>query len=96
MLRRWKWHVNSLVLELVSSDRQILEAEATLAKYEKMERLSLLELAVWKANRNSSDHNKDKLALDERRITSGVQENLFPWSWRSLEKSGRVTVTCVS
>jgi hypothetical protein len=52
-LPRWQWHVNSRCLEWIFSGGNAelgLSLEATLRKYELMEQLSLLELAVWKAS----------------------------------------------
>jgi hypothetical protein len=53
-LPRWQWHVNSRCHEWVLSGGRNAEfglpLETTLRKYELMEQLSLLELAVWKAS----------------------------------------------
>ena len=47
----------------------------TLVRYEKMEKLSLLELAVWKARRESgiNDTEEATISFHDMRITSGVQ-----------------------
>jgi hypothetical protein len=55
-LPRWRWEIESLLLMYVqdeedaSSSVLLNKAKKVLTKYELMERLSLLELAVWKAS----------------------------------------------
>lgn len=57
-LDRWKWHMNHLCYEFINetlppvtgSSDQALSILATLYMYQAKEKLSLLELAVWKAN----------------------------------------------
>uniref|UniRef100_A0A7S1ZBV1 Uncharacterized protein n=1 Tax=Trieres chinensis TaxID=1514140 RepID=A0A7S1ZBV1_TRICV len=50
-LPRWQWHVRSLLHEyIVTSDSKFFtQACQDLQKYTKMEKTSLLELAIWKA-----------------------------------------------
>ena len=57
-LRSWRRHVKSKLFwlllhcgveDLVYNAKLIAEAESLLSKYEHMERISLLELAIWKA-----------------------------------------------
>ena len=61
-LARWRREVDSHLLEYVKSDhdsddyeayRAFAVASKLLSKYEQLERISLLELAVWKASLQS-------------------------------------------
>jgi hypothetical protein len=96
-LPRWRWEIESLLLEYVQDDEgaatlsssvALSKAKIVLTKYELMERLSLLELAVWKASLASDpffstmeeldaywtlDRNFDPVAyVNARRVTSGI------------------------
>jgi hypothetical protein len=97
-LPRWRWEIESLLLKHVHDDEDgtatesssvaLNKAKLVLTKYELMERLSLLELAVWKASLASDpffstmeeldvywtlDRNFDPIAYaNERRVTSGI------------------------
>jgi len=87
-LTTWRWKMQALLLEYVQGDTTLCKARQTLQKYEKMERLSLLELAVWKASLMSDPYFKTMDDLDaywtlergfdpvayknDRRVTSGI------------------------
>jgi hypothetical protein len=47
---KWIWHVNDALLRYMTSIQPINVALGLLLKYELMARLSLLELAIWKAS----------------------------------------------
>jgi hypothetical protein len=47
---KWIWHVNDALLRYLTSIQPINVALDLLSKYELMTRLSLLELAIWKAS----------------------------------------------
>ena len=78
-LAKWRWHMSHLLHEFIMSppsslimeSRRVKEIRVALAKYLRMEKLSLLELAVWKAS--VTQDNDGSRQLQERRITSGVQ-----------------------
>jgi hypothetical protein len=94
-LPKWRLEVKVHLLHYVQShnrDARVVEllarAKSALHKYEKMERLSLLELVVWKASLTSDpffetmddldaywtlERNFDPVAYKkERRVTSGI------------------------
>ena len=55
-LERWQWHINHLCHEYINNHAESLPDDkllnpiyATLCKYKKKEKLSLLELAIWKS-----------------------------------------------
>ena len=89
-LPKWRWHVDSLLLEHSLTRIDKFGIERTLLKYEQMERLSLLELAVWKCTIQNDpffstlQEIRDQWALNEkfdpaayaneRRVTSGITE----------------------
>lgn len=79
-LPKWRWHMRDLLTKYKESsaacEADLFEAlQTTLVRYEKMEKLSLLELAVWKARRESrvNDEEDVKVSIHDMRITSGVQ-----------------------
>jgi hypothetical protein len=79
-LPKWRWHMGNLLTEYNESSAACegdrFEAlQTTLVRYEKMEKLSLLELAVWKARRESciDDEEETEISVHDMRITSGVQ-----------------------
>lgn len=81
-LLRWRCHMSDLLTHYNESSAACegdrFEALlTTLVRYEKMEKLSLLELAVWKARResriNDTETEEAKVSVHDMRITSGVQ-----------------------
>jgi hypothetical protein len=88
-LEKWKWHVSHMLLRFLESgsDVDLNRAEEILFKYELMEKLSLLELAVWKQHIlgrtfRTIQEARDFWLMDEsfeareyfvqQRVTSGV------------------------
>ena len=93
-LPKWRMEVQAQILDYVQiddtkvGDAVLTKAFKTLHKYEKMDRLSLLELAVWKASLTSDpffesmddldaywtlERNFDPIAYKhERHMTSGI------------------------
>jgi len=89
-LPRWRWELQARLFKYIrtGSDQTKAWIHETLEKYEKMERLSLLELAVWKASLVNDpffetlddldaywtlDRNFDPVAYkNNRRVTSGI------------------------
>jgi len=72
-LTQWRWHVNHLIMEYIDAplpetpttiptpeERQWNVAAYQLAKYEQMERMSLLELAIRKIGSDSDSDQKNK------------------------------------
>jgi hypothetical protein len=48
-LEKWRWHCKALMYEHAVHSQSELRVMNVLAKYERMERISLLELAIWKS-----------------------------------------------
>jgi hypothetical protein len=84
---KWIWHVNDALLRYMTSIQPLDVALGLLSKYELMTRLSLLELAIWKASclsdcRFDTMQEIEEWSLDgsfnpadykqEKRTTSGV------------------------
>jgi hypothetical protein len=81
-LLKWRWHMSDLLMEYKKSlaaceDDHFQELQMMLLRYKMMEKLSLLELAVWKARResriNDTETEEAKVSVHDMRITSGVQ-----------------------
>ena len=67
---KWIWHVNDALLTYMTSIQPINVALDLLSKYELMARLSLLELAIWKAS-CLSDRQFDTMQEIEDRTLDG-------------------------
>jgi hypothetical protein len=95
-LLRWRMHIKELLYDYATDFENCEDIDTIcceLKKYEKMERLSLLELAVWKTSCLSFDGSKDFRSMQDILDLWTLDETFDPVEYkRQCRYSGKLAV----